>query len=192
MIQKNNKGFTLIELLIVIAIIGILSSVVLSSLNAARLKARNVARISQLNQIRKSLELYYDDHGAYPYIGPQPGNVQSDCDWGHQADPNNIVPGLVPTYISRTSSDPTHLWVAGTTNQACLIYASDGKDYSVGLYDIHDPSPGHNAWPSYFDYSGYPAYIDPFRDGTADCNVDLNDPNHIYNWKVYTPGACGW
>src|SRR3989344_2337204 len=73
--RKNNSssngggtgsGFTLIELLVVIAIISILASVVLASLNTAREKSRDAKRISDVNQIRIALELYFDDNDGYP------------------------------------------------------------------------------------------------------------------------------
>lgn len=64
-----NKGFTLIELLVVIAIIGILASVVLASLNSARVKARNAAHVSQLREYQKSFEMYFANHGVYPPQG---------------------------------------------------------------------------------------------------------------------------
>jgi len=38
--MNGNKGFTLIELLVCIAIVGILTSVVLASVNSAREKSR--------------------------------------------------------------------------------------------------------------------------------------------------------
>lgn len=65
-ILSDRRGFTLIELLVVIAIIGVLSSVVLASLNTARQKGRDARRISDVNQLRLALELYYDANGAYP------------------------------------------------------------------------------------------------------------------------------
>ena len=50
--HKNKKGFTLIELLIVIAIIGLLASIVLVSLNNARDKAKIASYVSGAAQVR--------------------------------------------------------------------------------------------------------------------------------------------
>jgi len=57
--RSKKKGFTLIELLIVVAIIGVLASVVLASLNSARAKARNANRISGIKQIITAFNLAY-------------------------------------------------------------------------------------------------------------------------------------
>ncbi len=60
------RGFTLVELLVVIAIIGLLSAIVLASLNQARAKGRDARRISDIKQLQLALSLYYDSNGKYP------------------------------------------------------------------------------------------------------------------------------
>ena len=51
---KQKRGFTLIELLVVISIIGLLSSIILVSLNNARIKARYAKAQAELNQFIKT------------------------------------------------------------------------------------------------------------------------------------------
>lgn len=72
-LSQNKRGFTLIELLVVISIIGLLSSVVLTSLNQARTKARVVALKQELIQFRTLMELEFLDKGSYAGLVSQSG-----------------------------------------------------------------------------------------------------------------------
>ena len=59
--MKKYKGFTLIELLIVIAIIGILASIILVSLNSARNKANAAATKSTISSLQAALVVCCDN-----------------------------------------------------------------------------------------------------------------------------------
>ena len=63
---KNNKGFTLVELLVVIAIIGLLSGMVVISIQNVKAKARDSQRVTDVNSIFTALSLYHNDFSAYP------------------------------------------------------------------------------------------------------------------------------
>lgn len=64
----KRKGFTLIELMVVIAIIGILSAVVLASLDKARSKSRDTKRIADISQLQLALAAYLNKHNNYPAV----------------------------------------------------------------------------------------------------------------------------
>ncbi|MFZ2501009.1 MAG: type II secretion system protein [Minisyncoccia bacterium] len=63
--KNRSQGFTLIELLVVIAIIGILSAVVLASLNTARSKGNDAAIQSNLSTIQTQAEIFYGIGNTY-------------------------------------------------------------------------------------------------------------------------------
>lgn len=76
--MKN--GFTLIELLVVISIIGVLASIVVTTTLSARAKSRDAARISDFNEFKIALELFYSAYGVYPCgdaIRPSGGTYDS-------------------------------------------------------------------------------------------------------------------
>lgn len=125
----KNRGFTLIELLVVISIISLLSSVVISNITAARVKARDTKRISDLQQIRTALELYYNTNGYYPSIG---------CGWdcnGYAYSNNSgswwdILQTKLAPYISKLPVDPVNSDYSPWTD-GCYSYAYGNVGRSV-------------------------------------------------------------
>jgi prepilin-type N-terminal cleavage/methylation domain-containing protein len=109
--HQNRRGFTLIELLVVIAIIGILASVVLSSLNSARASARDVIRKSDVNTIITALHLYYNQYGNYVQSGSGCGSGGNGNGWFSFANgtsyPQSISQCLFNAgFTSRPIADP--------------------------------------------------------------------------------------
>lgn len=66
--RSATNGFTLIELVVVIAILGILAIGLVMMINpmAQIQKANDSRRMSDLEQMQKALQLYYQDYGTYP------------------------------------------------------------------------------------------------------------------------------
>lgn len=138
--EKNIRGFTLIELLVVIAIIGLLASIVLASLNSARIESRDARRIADLHNIRTALELFYSEYGFYPLE-----RDQTACGgWGNRsssgiaacggkkwltADPN------FDKYMPSVPVDPINQPWYAEDNQYTYTYTRDtatgAKDYDL-------------------------------------------------------------
>jgi len=169
--SKTPRGFTLIELLVVIAIIGILASVVMASLNSARVKARDARRISDIKQIQTALELYYLDHGQYPNIGHV---IVCESNTASYAALTNA---LVPTYLPQIPLDPSPTGTCSSWGRRYVV-ASASTGYKV---IAHVPE---NA-------AGQPRSLwDPRRDGGS--NHSIVDGTGVWAFALYTTNMTAW
>ena len=75
---KRGGGFTIIELLAVIAIIGFLVGIVLTSTNSAKKEGEDMAVKTTLREIRNAGELYYNDSETYEGICDLSNTTLSD------------------------------------------------------------------------------------------------------------------
>jgi prepilin-type N-terminal cleavage/methylation domain-containing protein len=146
----NTKGFTLIELLVVIAIIGLLASVVLASLNSARVKARDAKREGDLHSIAQALELYANDHGgSYPYMGTAcgTGGIDAWSSWGCWSSM------LSTAYIPSMPTDPLNIDLGSCGSvQNCHIYHyctyNNNQNYELAVNLENAPSRTYGSPPN--------------------------------------------
>src|SRR5438132_4930613 len=96
----KKRGFTLIELLVVIAIIGILAAFVVASFTTAQQKGRDARRKTDIDAMKKALELMKGDSSAGAYPGCVSGTI---CIMSNSA----TNPVMSNTYIRAVPTDPT-------------------------------------------------------------------------------------
>lgn len=129
---KSEKGFTLIELLVVISIIGLLSSIILASLNSARTKARNAKRLVEKRQVITALNSYYNENGKWPLaLGTSGfwtcfGAPDAERCWFQTAYPSGQFAGLTSLVTAMQpymSSFPINNAEVGTLGFNRLLYS---------------------------------------------------------------------
>ena len=99
---KVKRGFTLVELLVVISIIGILSSFVSYSIGNAQAKGRDSRRKSDLDTIKKALELAKTDSTASAFYPKCVTYTTNEC----TIAASTTNPAMSTTYLSTVPKDP--------------------------------------------------------------------------------------
>lgn len=108
--KNKSKGFTLIELMVVISIIGLLSSIVLASLQSAREKAVLAKAVGEMKGLQTALELYKSKFGVYPgSVNTNYGDDDKCNHLCHQGFDNLIQTELVNNkFISKVPHAPNY------------------------------------------------------------------------------------
>ncbi len=177
---RFNRGFTLIEVMVVVAIIGILASVLFASFEEGRQQSRDKFRQSELKELQLAIELYKAQNGSYPATGcgqialhwSGPGPHPS---WG--MDCQDYITGLVPDYIGSLPRDPK----SEDVNGVGFIYSTNSDQSGYKLLS-------HQAAESLFVTS----YTDEFARCPSACGVcgAIGLQSNVY--AVYSNGAECW
>lgn len=116
-----SKGFTLIELIVAIGILAIFSTFLVTVLNPFEQfkKASDSQRKSDLAQIQRALEAYYQDFGQYPTSSNNKISYNSSTlEWGSAWAP---YIDILPKDLNQSK---TYIYISGSNGQSYFLYSS--------------------------------------------------------------------
>lgn len=163
----NKRGFTLVELMVVIAIIGILTSIGIFAFLSSQQKSRDSRRKSDLSNVASALEMYNNDVGSYPLsgTGADEGTIKgcgdttkTVCAWG-----TSFANTTKATYMIKLPVDPT--------SERTYYYEKSGSGYRLyaRLENVQDSS---------IPTGGSKEYAKTCGTGVQ-CNYVITSPNTV-------------
>ena len=143
--MDQKRGFSLIEILVVIAIIGILSSVVISSVNSSREKAKIATAKLELHNIKLAIASLAIDTGFWPGREAAAGTPSPQpVDTVRCSAANNEVQDLGDPQAGLTVSHPSYPGWAGPYMQSVPLDPWGNKYFFDTDYD--QPPTGDGTW----------------------------------------------
>jgi len=143
--KKFTNGFTLIELLVVISIVGLLSTVILSNLNTARVKAEDAKKQILVRQYYEAFQQYllYNDGNLPPIVPDADGN---GTDLTGRIIPLFVAQGILPNtsmateitnnfivYIWKNYTTPAPVSVGEVNNRNARIAGCGNSPEAKGM-----------------------------------------------------------
>ncbi|MFH1737852.1 MAG: prepilin-type N-terminal cleavage/methylation domain-containing protein [bacterium] len=92
--RSDRSGFTLTELLVSLAVIGILATMAMPTVQSALVRARVAQTVSDLRVLRDGIELFAADTGSYPL-----GSTEPPLSFLTNYDVRDVLKPLIGTYL---------------------------------------------------------------------------------------------
>ncbi len=124
----NQKAFTLMELMVVIAILGVLTTLMTGNFLTSIKRSRDAQRRNDLTAIQRALEMYYEDNKGYPATA----SVVFGSAFCHPAG------CTTKTYMQKLPNDPisgrVYQYVSGITSTYAIYACLENKQSIVTAY----------------------------------------------------------
>ena len=158
--HRQGKAFTLVEMMVVVAIIGILASILIPVLARSKTKAKVASAKFQMAELIAAVKSYKSDNGRYPmpsFLGEQKPDIGLDGDvtFGDGFGLNNDNSYVVSILINKNHS-------RNPKKNEYLSLKSNGSDTEVGAAGLSNTN-------DYLDPFGNPYNITFNKDGDGGC-----------------------